>query len=164
MHTPNHHCTHTHMHALHMHKRLYAYTLVCTHTPWHYLYLSVLEVMNSYKLCHVSCSMLATTVTEFTPFSLFLYLGLNKENVCPVCHPTCPTHLKSSTTTSWWVIKGWHEGGRGAVRSGRGWHVVSLTSPTARAARGAGPGVTLGSSSRCQEVMPIPSKITMEKT
>ena len=87
-----------------MHARPYAYTLVCTHTPSHYLDLSVLEVMNSYKLCHASCSMLATTVTEFTPFSLFLYLGLNKEKCLPcvyVIPPAPPTHLKSSTTTSW---------------------------------------------------------------
>ena len=91
LHTPNHHCTHTLCIHTHMHTHHSTYI---THIQWYYIVLSwpvhTYRVISSYKLYCASCSMLAITVTRWLDlFSLFLYLGLNKENVCPVRTQHC---------------------------------------------------------------------------
>ena len=76
LHTPNHH----------MHTHPYAYTPICIHIiP--YAHTSILNLQSHQQLYVVPCILqhVGNYCYSVTPFSLFLYLGLNKENVCPVC-------------------------------------------------------------------------------
>ena len=78
-------CIHTHMHT-----HLYAYTSLYMHThpmtlswPFH-----TYRVINSFKLCHASCSMLAITVTQWLRFPYFCTLVLIRR-MCVWCVYRC---------------------------------------------------------------------------
>ena len=79
-------CIHMHTPNRHMHTHPYAYTSICIHIiP--YAHTSLLNLQSHQQLYIVPCVLqhVGNYCYSMTPFSLFLYLGLNKENVCPVC-------------------------------------------------------------------------------
>ena len=105
MHTHSYACMHTHMHThpTHTHNSHtyaytqppYAYTPTCIHIiP--YAHTSLLNLQSHQQLYVVPCVLqhVGNYCYSVTPFSLFLYFGLNKENVCLVCARACSLTCK----------------------------------------------------------------------